>query len=760
VLESLFRFLFKYSPTAFQRGEVALAAPGGMRLAATLLAVAAAATVLTYASVRARTAPRDRGLLAGLRLAAVLVLLVALLRPVLVLSTTVPQRSFVAVLLDDSRSMTLDDGDGTARSRTALDAFAEGTPLRAGLEERFGVRFFGFSRTAARIEGPGGLAFQGTRTHLGAALDRVREEMSGVPLAGIVLVSDGGDNSREELSRYLLPLQAAGVPVFPVGVGRETLPRDIQVSRVEIPRAALRGSAVQADVVVKQTGFRGRSVELVVEDRGRIVATEPVDLAGDGEPQTVRVRFTAEDPGPRTLRFRIPAQEGEVVDRNNGVDALLMVEDRRDKILYFEGEPRHEVAFLRRAVSEDRNLQLVLLQRTYEDRFQRLDIDDPEELAAGFPRTREELFRYRGLVLGSVEASFFTPDQLRMIADFVSVRGGGLLALGGRRALAQGGYVGTAVADALPVVLDEGGASPEFWGEFTVRPTRAGETHAATQIGDSEELSTARWAELPPLSTFNPVTRVKPGATTLLTGAGTAFPSDQVVLAWQRYGRGKSLALPVTDLWMWRMHADIPLEDRTHQTLTRQLLRWVVDGVPDPVTARVPAEGVEPGEAATLGATVLDSAFVEVNAAAVNARVVAPDGSETELPLEWLPTRDGEYAGAFTPEVEGVYEVRVAAARGEESLGLGTTYLRVAPSDAEFMDPGLRASLLRRIADETGGRYHTAASLGSLPDDITLGGGGISVTEELPLWDMPVLLLLLLGLLGGEWALRRSRGLA
>lgn len=760
MFESLFTSLFKYRPEAFARGDVVFAAPGGLRLAAILVAVAAGATVLTYASVRARTAPRERAVLAILRLGVVAVLLLALMRPVLVLSTTVPQRSFVAVVLDDTRSMTLDDGGGVPRSRAALDAFAEGSPARVGLEERFGVRFFAMSRTAERIEGPEALTFQGTRTHLGASLERVREELSGVPLAGIVLVTDGGDNAREELSRYLLPLQAAGIPVFPVGVGRESLPRDVQVSRVELPRAALRGSTVQADVVVNQTGYGGRQVELVVEDRGRIVATQPVELPPDGVPKTVRVRFTAEDPGPRTLRFRIPAQEGEVVDRNNRVDALLTVEDRTDRILYFEGEPRHEVAFLRRAVADDRNLQLVLLQRTYEDRFLRLDIDHPEELAAGFPRTREELFRYRGLVLGSVEASFFTPDQLRMIADFVSVRGGGLLALGGRRAFAQGGYGGTAVADVLPVVLETGVSSNGFFGQFQVRPTRAGETHAATQIGDSEEASLARWGELPPLASFNPLTRVKPGAVTLLSGRGDALEGEQVILASQRYGRGKALALPVTDLWMWRMHADIPLEDRTHQTLVRQLMRWVVEGVPDPVTARSPVEGVEPGEGADIRATVLDSAFVEVNGAAVSAVVTAPDGAQQEIPLDWVPSRDGEYVGTFTPEMEGVHEIRVAAWRGEESLGRSTTYLRVAPSDVEYMDPGLRVSLLRRIADETGGRYHTLSTLRSLPDDITLRGGGIAVTEELALWDMPLLLLLVLGLLGAEWGFRRLRGLA
>ncbi len=760
MLDSLFSVLFKYRPDAFARGDVSLAAPAGLQLAALVVAALAVAAAFTYASVRARSTSRDRGILLALRLGAVALLFLALLRPVLVLATTVPQRSFVAVLVDDSRSMILDDGDGIPRSRPALEAFQEDTPLRQGLEERFGVRFFAFSRNAERIAGPEALSFQGTRTHLGAALDRVREELSGVPLAGIVLVTDGGDNSREELSRYLLPLQASGVPVFPVAVGRQELERDIQVSRVELPRTALRGSMVQADVVVTQTGYRGRTVELVVEDGGRILSTQEVELPGDGQPITVRVRFTAEDPGGRTVRFRVPVQDDEVVDRNNGVDALLVVEDRRDKILYFEGEPRHEVAFLRRAVAGDRNLQVVLLQRTYEDRFLRLDVDDPEELAAGFPTTREELFRYRGLVLGSVEASFFTADQLRMIADFAGVRGGGVLALGGQRALAQGGYAGTALADALPVVLDPGLVGEGFWGEFTVTPTRAGETHAATQIAATEAESTARWAGLPPLSSFNPVTRLKPGATALLTGQGEAFPGEQVVLAYQRFGRGKTLAMPVHDLWMWRMHADIPLEDRTHQTLWRQLLRWVVDGAPDPVMVRAPVEGVEPGEVAMLRSTVLDSAFVEVNGANVEARVTSPSGVESVLPLEWTLSRDGEYEAPFTPAEEGVYEVDVSAVRGEEVLGTGTTWLRVAPSDIESMDPGMRSSLLRRIADETGGRYHTPSTLSTLPDDITLGGGGISVSEELPLWDMPIILLLLLGLLGGEWALRRSRGLA
>ena len=157
--------------------------------------------------------------------------------------------------------------------------------------------------------------------------------------------------------------------------------------------------------------------------------------------------------------------------------------DESEKVLYFEGEPRWEVKFVRRAVSDDENLQVVVLQRTAESKFLRLDVDDAEELAAGFPKTREELFRYRALILGSVEASFFTHDQLNLIADFVSQRGGGLLLLGGRNSFREGGYEGTPVAEALPVFLDdELSDGRPFFSELFVSPTR---TNRPDPPGDS-----------------------------------------------------------------------------------------------------------------------------------------------------------------------------------------------------------------------------------------------------------------------------------
>jgi uncharacterized membrane protein len=495
-----------------------------------------------------------------------------------------------------------------------------------------------------------------------------------------------------------------------------------------------------------------------VEDEGRLLATTTVRLPRDGEPVTVRAHFVAGDAGARHLRFSIPPQPGELSAENNVVETVLLVERRREKILYFEGEPRFEVKFVRRAVAGDENLHVVVLQRTAEDKFLRLDVEDSTELAAGFPRTRAELFRYRGLVLGSVEASFFTHDQLQMLADFVSVRGGGLLALGGRLALAEGGWAETPLADVLPVVLARPADSTPFFTEVDVALTPAGRAHPVMQLDAEPSRSAARWDSLPPLSLINPVRESKPGASVLLTGRGTG--GEYVVLSTQRYGRGRAVAFPVQDSWIWQMHADIPLEDETHETVWRQLLRFLVSDVPEPVAADVSTDRIEPGRPVVISAEVSDSGYVRLNGADVRATVVDPAGAEHEVPLRWTVRRDGEYQGTYVPAAPGLHEIRVTATQGEALLGSATAYVEAGDVGAEFFGAALQEAALRRITDETGGRYYTPATMRALPEDVSFTESGATVIEHRDLWDMPILLVALLGLLSAEWTWRRRRGLA
>ena len=759
MFERLFELAFKYRPVVFQQGAVGTRPPVPGAFLAVLAAAATLIILWVYVRSSRGTVRLSRVTLLALRLAVIALMVFCLLRPVLVVRTVEPQRNFLAVLLDDSRSMSIAERNSAARGAFVEEAFGPESRLRRALADRFSLRFFRFAASSDRLADPRNLTFTGTRSNLSQALERTAEAMSGLPTSGIVVLTDGADTSRSPLGDTVRRLKSASLPVFAVGLGRETFDRDIQLGRIDPPTAVLKGTTLMVEALVAQTGYAGQKVPLVVEDEGQTIATQELTLPRDGEPATVRVSVPLSEAGPRVLRFRIPVQPGEQVKENNQREALVRVEDSREKLLYIEGEPRYEMKFLRQAVAEDKNLQIVTLQRTAERKFLRLDIDTPEDLGGGFPKTREELYAYRGVILGSIEASAFTQDQLRMLADFVSLRGGGLLALGGRRAFAEGGFAGTPVAEMLPVMIDGPKAADTFVARVQVVPTRLGQIHPVTRIAPTEEASLGRWKTLPMLTTVNPVTRVKPGAAVLL-GGGPSGRDNQVVLAYQRYGAGKAIAMPVQDVWTWQMDVSMPIEDQTHETLWRRLLRWTVDAVPRRVDVVPDRERVEAGDQVKVTASVRDARYIGVNDASIHAKVIGPGGAEQDLPMAASVDHDGEYTATFVAGHDGLHEIAVEAAQGKDAPIAARAFVRAAPDDAEYFDAAMRGTLLRRVAEDTGGRFYTPESASTLPDDITYLGKGVTVLQEKELWDMPIVLILMIAFLSGEWLLRRGTGLA
>jgi len=759
VLDALFRFFFELSPVVFSQGEFRFAASTGSYVAAAAVAVAAGLTILAYRKGHGR--PGQRIALAGIRLAILALILVCMFRPLLVVRAAVPQQNFLGVLLDDSRSMQIADVDGQPRASFVKGEFgANDRGLLKALSERFTVRTFRFSSAATRTTQESDLTFGGSQSRLGAALSGVRQELAGLPVAGLVMVSDGADTADAALGDAILGLKAEGLPVFTIGVGRETLSKDIQVGRVVTPKTALKGTTLMVDVVLSQSGFDGQKVTLDVEDEGTLVSTQQVSLPNAGTPASIPVRFTVNEAGPRVLRFRVSPQQGELVTENNAREALIDVRDRKEKILYFEGEPRYEYKFIRRAIPEGDNLIVTSLIRTADNKYMRQGVDGPDELVAAFPKTREELFAYRSLIIGSLEAAALTGDQLKMISEFVDRRGGGLLMLGGPRAFAEGGWTGTAVADILPVVLDRNKVQPKGTVmRLTIKPTRAGAATAVTQLGATEQASAERWSTLPVVTAVNRIDAVKPGATVLLMGTDESR-AERPMLIFQRYGRGKTFAFLPQNSWVWQMHASIAVDDLTHENYWRQLLRWLVDGVPDQVEPALTTERVEPGEGAILTANIVDPSFVELNDAAVMATVTAPDGTVSDVPMSWDGEHAGQYQATIPTKAPGWYAAKIDATRAGKSVGSAVTHFRAAPGDAEYFDATMHAGTLRRIADETGGRFYDPSNTSTLADDLRYTGRGVTTVEEHELWHLPIVLLLLVGLLCAEWGYRRVVGLA
>ena len=220
------------------------------------------------------------------------------------------------------------------------------------------------------------------------------------------------------------------------------------------------------------------------------------------------------------------------------------------------------------------------------------------------------------------------------------------------------------------------------------------------------------------------------------------------------------MAFPVNDTWVWQMDPNVPLEDQTHELFWRQLLRWLVEATPRPVRIDLEGDRVDPDGSLIVRAQVEDSAYLAVNGASVRLDLVNSLGDTSQTALDWNVDRDGEYTGTLAVSGTGLQKIRVVAERDGNVIGEHEAYIRAEPSDEEFFNAGMRAPLLRRIADETGGRFYTASDIETLPEDLQYTGAGVTVTEERDLWDMPALFLLLLLALGGEWSYRRVRGLA
>ena len=241
------------------------------------------------------------------------------------------------------------------------------------------------------------------------------------------------------------------------------------------------------------------------------------------------------------------------------------------KILYIEGAPRPETKFIRRAISDVPSLRLVTLQRVSDGKYLRFDVEESDDLRDGFPATREELFRYDAVLLGSVEATLFSSQQHAMLADFVSTRGG-ILALGGPQSFGEGGWLDTPLSYLLPIAFDpnSGPKSPAVALKVTVHPTEAASSYAALQTGGDQLPASDVWERLPALTMMNAV-QARPGAEILMEGRDRSG-RQQVVLAVQMHGAGKAIVFAPVDSWVWAMQVD----SLAHERFWRHLLEWLV----------------------------------------------------------------------------------------------------------------------------------------------------------------------------------------
>jgi len=384
----------------------------------------------------------------------VCLLLFLLWQPALSIATLRPQQNIVAVVIDDSRSMSTQE-DGHSRKEQVLSTLNSG--LLNSLKGRFQVRLYRLGDHLERIEKTEQLNASAPATHIGEGLKEVLADSATLPIGAVVLMSDGADNSGGIDLETISEIKRQRIPIHTVGFGRERMAHDIELTDVQLPARSLAKSRLQAQVTFHQWGLKGQKVRLAVRDSGKVLTSRDIVLQGDGAAQTETVLFNAGEAGVKNLQFSLDALPEEENKNNNTLTRVLYVDNAKPRILYMEGEPRWDFKFIRRAVEDDKNIDMYSVVRTTQNKlYVQVPTDAPPgELKDGFPTKVDNLFTYQGIILGAVEANFFTAAQQDLIQQFVDRRGGGLLFLGGRTALADGGYQKPPFSDLLPVHLPD-----------------------------------------------------------------------------------------------------------------------------------------------------------------------------------------------------------------------------------------------------------------------------------------------------------------
>ena len=504
---------------------------------------------------------------------------------------------------------------GTAQGRLLLTE-----RLVPQLGQGFRVEIIGFGdRLDART--PEQLTATSRRSDLQAALAGLRERYRGRVVAGVVLLSDGGDTS-ETAERTAAE---AGVAVYPIGIGAARLPGDREILSVTAAEAVLDDSRLDLGVTAIAHGGGTAPIELRLLENGRAIQVARVAAAADTPIHHV---FRASPPrgAPTVYTVDTPVAAGDPVPENNTRSVLVQGPSRTRRILLVEGAPGFEHSFLKRALAGDQGLEIDAVVRKGKDEqgastfYVQAARSRSAALVDGYPPTADALAVYDAIVLANVDAALLPGARLEATRDFVARRGGGLLVLGSA-SFATRGLTGTALEDALPLQLNgrDGGAVPASTagGVNRVALTAEGAVHPIMQIADDVEATRTRWAAVPPLATVTLTGGPRPGASVLAVADG-AGGGARALVAVQRYGLGRAMTFTGEASWRWRMQ--LPSSDRTYETFWRQAVRWLSLPAGDPIQLTVPAAAT-PGDSIPLRATIRTPGFDPIADAAVDVHV-------------------------------------------------------------------------------------------------------------------------------------------
>ena len=699
-----------------------------------------------------------------LRCLAILVVVILIFRPVYSHQKELANKPGLIFALDRSASMSIaDDASGVSRfdqARGQIERWRE--KLRNDFDFRL-VEFAEHAREVKDFSELKTLAPDGTSTSLAGAIAVAAQQMPRSDVEAVVLFSDGINNSARN------PLEAAdkaGLRIHAIGVGASLRSNaayhDAQVSGIDCPDRLTLNNLARITASVEGIGLPGRVAQVQLEEDGKQIAEQEITLGEqeNGEAQPVSFEFRPTVKGKHTYTVKVPPLAEEKIVENNQRSAVSLVVEAGIKVLYIEGTLRAEYgALVDRFLAKDPDLQFCALVQTKPNVFLRRTNMNEISLTA-IPKDAETIGKFDVFILGDLDSSYFRAEQQEMIVKRMR-EGAGLLMLGGYHSLGPGGYGGTPLGQALPVVpggREIGQATEQFLPTLT--PDGARHPIFANIAGFFPTVQgPAKMPGLPLLDGCTKVEAARPSATVLarLSAEATSMP----VLAVQPLDKGRTAVFTGDTTRKWQQGPKAMDRESPYLRFWGQMVRWLAGRSETfqpgaNLSATLDKAYYEPEEGMRILATVRDKEGEAAGNAKVTAKVTGPDGKTATVALVPEPGAAGRYDAVFDPTAPGSYQFEVSAKLGDATLTTDKLAAEVGRQNLEFEKLDLDDKLLSRIATYTKGRYLHISSADLLLDQLDRSKRSRSEFTEGKLYNPPLFWMLFVGILSLEWILRRK----
>ncbi len=776
-----------------------------------VVSVAVFLAAITLGSYRKSSMPWSwRSLAIGLRIVGISLLLTCLLEPLGSLRRPKSQANVFAILMDNSQSMGILMQEALKSGRVDLEpSLGDEAAWQRKLADDFRLRRYLFDSAVEPVDTFVGRKMLGNESAIFQSLRSLGDRYQGQPLAGVLLFSDGNATDRkseEDLSKL-------GFPVYPVRIGTSINQRDVNIVSTTTRQSDFETSPVTIHASVTHKGFPGESVSVdLLDGSNKVLQSQTVKLKAEGEPVPVEFRFRPEKSGVQGFQVAVRREVATVAATESETRSLevtlgnnrrFQVVDRGRgpyRILYLAGRPNWEFKFLKRALDEDDEIRLTSLIRIarkepkfsfrdtkvetanplfsgFEDIldeekakfdepvFARIGLTEAGQLQKGFPKDTEELFAYSAVIIDDLEHEFLSQDQQSMLRQFVTIRGGGLLVLGGQESMRGRGFSDSVLSQLLPIYCDDdstGSVDDRADGEpksiVRYQLSREGWLQPFLRLADNELSERDRLDRMPAFQVLNRMNKVKPGASVLAEAMIDGKEQVPVFIS-QRFGKGRTATLMIGDMWRWALHHEGSGASPLFQAW-RQMLRWMIADVPRAIQMQL-GESRGSSRVANLVVLVKGPDFKAVDNAVVKISVTSPSGKTIVADAEASAKTAGQYDALFVAEDEGVYSATAEVASPDGSkLGMAQLGWVYQPSASEFQSLGENVPNLQGIAGESGGTVVNWNELDSFVANVPSTRVPITETKIYPLWHQGWVLVTALACVCFEWGLRRRYGMA